>query len=225
MGKEWYCIISGRDDYGWSKIISEKVVADTKSKARKIIEDSYCRPLPMRIRNKDISDGSILLSMYEMKEGEYQAVHDLFASIECKQCGKEYRKIDTYNLNLFSDIEFCSSNCRDVFRGSNFIPSEFNNSVPVIYRISEKKTGMCYVGKTIRSFTRRWWEHLKSTDGCKFHKRLQETELTDWLFEVVEVIPNGTESEIFEAETKWINKMDSIECGYNSVISKNMSKP
>ena len=28
--KEWYCIIKGRSDYGWTSLIKDKVFAETK---------------------------------------------------------------------------------------------------------------------------------------------------------------------------------------------------
>ncbi len=221
---EWYCIISGRTDYGWEKLISEKVIAVDRKSARQVIEDNYCRTFPMRIRGEDVKPESVILAIYEMVEGEYQSVHKLFHVLTCEECGESYRMVDSKNLNMYSNHSFCSDDCYSVNRKKNFDPDEFNQSVPVIYRITEITTGFVYIGKTTRSFTLRWWEHLKSKGDCKFHKRLRETSLTDWRFEVLEVISTADNDAITRIESEWIRAHDSIANGYNTVISNREDK-
>lgn len=228
MSKEWYAIISYRTEfYGWDKLLSEKIVAETKKEARKILEDELQRELPMRIKSEDVTADSLLLKLYEMKEGEYLEVHRLFETITCKrkECGNQFRKVDSYNLGLHHTTDFCSYDCVDIYRAENYNPSEngFNTSIPVIYMITQISTGKVYIGKTIRSFTLRWWEHLKVKDGNKFHTVLQQTDITDWTFQIIEHFTE--EANILERETFWINHYNSIEDGFNSVVSKKEEEP
>ena len=96
---------------------------------------------------------------------------------------------------------------------------EYNRADTVIYKITHVPTGMVYIGQTTRSFTLRWWEHLKCsswTDGF---------EITDLTFSVIEVLnKNISNDELLERETYWINHYESLKNGFNSVVSKKADK-
>jgi hypothetical protein len=49
---------------------------------------------------------------------------------------------------------------------------------------------------------------------------LRTTKLSDWTFEVLEELPsNILDTEVFKKESEYINKFNSINNGFNSVIS------
>lgn len=104
------------------------------------------------------------------------------------------------------------------------LPDDLNyinvDSLNYIYKITEKSTGKCYVGKTRNAPFFRWWNHLKHSSS-PFGIYLQTTKLSDWTFEVLEELPsNISDTEVFKKESEYINKFNSIDNGYNSVISK-----
>jgi len=103
------------------------------------------------------------------------------------------------------------------------LPDDLNyinvDSLNYIYKITEKSSGKCYIGKTRNAPFFRWWNHLKHSSS-PFGIYLQTTKLSDWTFEVLEELPaNISDSEIFKIESSYMIKYNSIEKGYNSVIS------
>ena len=134
-------------------------------------------------------------------------------------CGSDFRtgndivsEPDCYNRwkkeVAFKDVDF---------------PDDLNyinvDSLNYIYKITEKATGKCYVGKTRNAPFFRWWNHLKHSSS-PFGIYLKNTKLSDWTFEVLEELPcNISDSEVFKKESEYINKFNSINNGYNSLIS------
>lgn len=221
---KWYCIIQSRNsEYdGWKQIIKDLIIADTKKEAREIVEKEYMTLLPMRIQNKDITKESLLLSLYEIEENHF--TEKFFEYNDCKVCGSKFRPIDKFNIfGYFGSNEVCSDECNITLRNEQQIQqSSFEETSPVIYKITQISSGKVYIGKTIRSFTLRWWEHIKSCSGSKFHIEMDSSDITDWQFQVIEVLPKNSKNEfILERETYWINHFDSIKNGFNSVISIN----
>lgn len=220
--KNWYCIIQGRDgdaDYDhWVQIIKCKIEAPDKASARKIVESELNRTLPMRLLKKNIKPDSLLLSLYEISPGHF--TESFFVERKCEYCGASYTLIDKFNMfGRFGNYDFCSSTChleRD--QSLQKASSNWGYADPVIYKITQISSGKCYIGKTIRSFTLRWWEHIKSVDECKFHKELATSSITDWVFQVIEVLSKGSsESFILEREKFYIDKFDSLENGFNAI--------
>lgn len=103
------------------------------------------------------------------------------------------------------------------------LPDDLNyintDSLNYIYKITEKNTNKCYVGKTRNAPFFRWWNHLKHSNS-PFGLYLQKSKLSDWSFEVLEELPSNIEDkEVFRIESNYINKFDSIKNGFNTVIS------
>lgn len=104
------------------------------------------------------------------------------------------------------------------------LPDDLNyinvDSLNYIYKITEKATGKCYVGKTRNAPFFRWWNHLKHS-GSPFGLYLRQTRLSDWTFEVLEELPsNLPDTDIFKIESDYIVKYKSLNPnGFNSVIS------
>jgi hypothetical protein len=89
-----------------------------------------------------------------------------------------------------------------------------------------------YIGKTTQVFTLRWYQHFFQSGTNKFHDAIRKSKISDWIFEIHEVIEfpenlrenkdfrtylNDREKFIIERERYWINHFDSIANGYNSI--------
>ena len=217
----------GADDYSFSNwsfppIFSGKVSAKDKKEAKLMIEKEYGKKFPLRVLQKDLDSNEFLLKIEEIKEGSH--IQRLFEERKCENpnCSNKYRKIDIYNDTNFRDTygccsEECSRKVKEIRQEAYFTEVDFfSNAIPVIYKITNKHTKLCYIGQTIRSFTLRWWEHITRPSDCKFHSALKESKISDWVFEVVEVIPSGNKEKLDERESYWIRYYDSINNGFNT---------
>jgi hypothetical protein len=83
----------------------------------------------------------------------------------------------------------------------------------VIYKITNKHTHKCYIGKTKNAFFGRWYSHFKNRMQTKFGKEIEMYSIVDWTFEVLEIV---YEQDINERERYWINEFNSVENGYNT---------
>lgn len=142
---------------------------------------------------------------------------------KCIICSEVYKILDQRNLGHYASRETCSHECRSHSRPKR--PEYFDSlegyKKPVIYKITNKINGLCYIGKTKQPFTLRWWQHFFHPTGSKFHKAIQESQVHDWTFEIVEALSSqSTDEEILKKEQEWIDKMDSLLNGYNSVSSR-----
>lgn len=102
---------------------------------------------------------------------------------------------------------------------------------PVIYAICNRKLKKYYVGKTTRQFTKRWQTHVFETSdaGVKFTNEFRNTPITHWSFMILEIVEFPDElicaikSELDEyvslRECYWIDRLNSIDNGYNTKYS------
>lgn len=176
----------------------------------------------------------IIYPLYEFEqklidEGQWQCCH----------CGQVYENkyIDKPYINerLFgSEKLFCKNfnqegivSCYDAYKKYLYKDIELpddeayikKDSPNYIYKITEKSTGKCYVGKTRNAPFFRWWNHLKHSSS-PFGLYLKSTKLSDWTFEVLEELPaEAKDTDVFMIESKYILKYNCIENGYNSLIS------
>lgn len=218
-------------NWEWPPIFSDKVAANSKAEARKIIEKAYGHKFPLRVLTKDLDSAEFLMKLTEIKEDDLH-IKRLFEVSECKKCGKQYKIIDKYNDINCKDKspDFCSEICSFEYRKiAQFTYNEDQNlsgkHVPVIYRITNHLTEKCYIGKTTQAFTFRWYQHFFQGGDSKFHKAITESDITHWRFEIVEIVklPGDTKSladadaYIRERESWhiWANK--SVENGYNTL--------
>lgn len=157
----------------------------------------------------------------------------------CSSCGQvhenKYIERPRINERLFgSSVMFCRSDddmClenykRDKFKNLDF-PDDTNyiksNSPNYIYKCTEKSSGKCYIGKTRNAPFFRWWNHLTKSSS-PFGLYLRQTKLSDWTFEVLEELPSDiSDTEVFRIESDYIVKFDSINNGFNSLISNSQS--
>lgn len=229
--KEFYYQIKGKksetqsslSNWVFPPIFSGKVEAEDKQEAKKLIEEEYGRQFPLRVLSKDLDSNEFLLNIEDMTNN-YHA-QSLFEKkvCQCEGCNKTFRRIDKYNdLNLeYKNSTYCSDECTKLEaerKRYEVTESQIDNwsNVPVIYKITNKRTNLCYIGQTMQSFTLRWWQHIKwGRTDCKFHNAMKASDITDWTFEVVEIVLDTKLLSIREAYH--INLHDSIENGYNSV--------
>ncbi len=171
----------------------------------------------------------------------YQYEIDLINEGEwvCSSCGQvhenKYISRPKINERLFgADIMFCKSDeniCLDNYYknkndGVELPDDEYyikSDSLNYIYKCTEKTSNKCYIGKTRNAPFFRWWNHLTHSSS-PFGIYLRQTKLSDWTFEVLEELPsNVPDAEIFRIESNYILQYDSINNGFNSVISSKKS--
>lgn len=153
----------------------------------------------------------------------------------CSYCGQQhenkYLERPRVNDRLFgSDKMFCKSDddfcieCykRDKFKNVDF-PDDANHisssSPNYIYKCTEKSTGKSYIGKTRNAPFFRWWNHLTHSSS-PFGVYFRQTKLSDWVFEVLEELPSEiSNADVLKIESSYITKHDSINNGFNTLIS------
>lgn len=162
----------------------------------------------------------------------------------CENCGKSFVRVgDTHKSKIlnYRDKDICSIECHveykeKLYKQYNSIENEEywidESSHPLtnkdkkligyIYRITNKKTMMSYIGKTTKPPLFRWWQHLK-VDG-----KFEQENLTELLFEVIEIVywkddpmdeirfNNGNEKLSFR-ERYFIELYDLVDEGYNKI--------
>jgi len=227
----------GNGNWVFPPIFSGKVVADNKNEAKQLIEIEYEKQFPLRVLKKDLNSNEFLLKIDVI---ETDHIKRLFEIKTCKFCNNTFRVIDLYNdLNeTYKGQDYCSIKCKNEHyniisfernSNNNYNGVEYNNGYynnPVIYKITNNKTNMCYVGKTTQVFTLRWYQHFYQTTNTKFHLAIKDSKLLDWNFQIIENIiiekdkyksSNDINNYILERERYWIKFYDSINSGYNSL--------
>lgn len=126
-------------------------------------------------------------------------------------------------LFCFSEDNICMNNFKKEYYKDVELPDDEyyirKNSPNYIYKITEKATGKCYIGKTRNEPFFRWWSHYKHSN-YPFGLYLSKTKITDWNFEVIHIMPSEvSDKEVFRIESDYILKYDSILNGFNSLIS------
>lgn len=228
-------------------IIYEKLIyTKDKKDVKKILMERYPQFFP---ENKVYEKESVknpnqifYVLIYPLREFEIILMNE--GEWVCSGCGQKY---ENKYLNppknytkIGKDYNFCNyyekgrdpnidpDICLNLFKGKveeNGIEPPDNmmfvnsDSCSYIYKVTEKATGKSYIGKTKNAPFFRWWEHLKHSRS-PFGLHLRNTDLKEWTFEVLETLqPYVKEKEILRIESEYILKYDSINNGYNSVIS------
>lgn len=223
--------------YNNTNIVEERlIIAKDKEEVKKILANKYPQFFPNnKVYSKETKDDAqfFYVVIFEL----YQYEKDLIttdSSWECSFCNhkheNEYISRPRRNERLFGDLKFCKSSedyCINEYTKKHFenidLPDDKQyinkDSVNYIYKITEKTTNKCYIGKTKNAPFFRWWNHLTHSSS-PFGLYLSSTKLSDWTFEVLEILPsNILLSEILLIESKYIKEYDSINNGYNTLIS------
>lgn len=90
-----------------------------------------------------------------------------------------------------------------------------------IYKITNKITGLCYIGQSIDIFSR-WRAHSSANDNLKLHQSIKDYGIQNFVFEILELCEK---SELDEKEKSWIKKLNSFENGYNMTTGGLTSLP
>ncbi len=90
----------------------------------------------------------------------------------------------------------------------------------IIYKITNKKNGKCYIGETSKSLAQRKAQHIyeevKRNLNDKVHKAIREDGKENFIFEIIAKAPNYTT--LTKMERNLIIKYDFINNGYNTQI-------
>lgn len=229
--KEFYYQIKGinnEGNWGWPPLHSGLILAEDNKIARSKLEEEYGMKLPGgRIRKGNIKQ-TMLLTIIDVADKPY--LKKRFEKRTCEQCKCEYSLNEKYLVGENCSQNFCSSYCMQIFKSNEGIEYNVNfdfNGIheAVIYKITNKKNGLCYVGKTTQAFTLRWYQHFYQASGTKFHLAIKEFGIGEWTFEILEIMEKPGKFEdlklkMLERESYWIRQLDSIKNGYNSVMPK-----
>lgn len=231
-------LYGGITNWVYPPIFSGKVTAADKKEAQKLIEEDYGKKFSTRVLKKDLATTDFLLSVNEITpDGKYTMT--LFEERECSICKRPFTLIEKYNdsNNGNNSYEYCSQSCQNEYyeirkltyaqeRANALERDEVSGSKhPLIYKITNRSDGdKCYIGKTTQVFTLRWYQHFFQGGKNKFHEAIKKSKVSDWVFEIIEIIEfpkeftraEEYESYILERETYWMNKCNSISNGYNS---------
>jgi hypothetical protein len=221
---------SQHEYYGFNtvEVVREPIIeAKDTYEVRKIIGERYPQFFPTgKVYSKETKDDAqfFYVLVYKLSNWELKQIEK--GEWKCNFCGhvheNAYLSSPRISERLFGpDINFCKSeddHCmKEFLKSKNGI--EIPESPNYIYKCTEKKTGKSYIGKTKNAPFFRWWNHLKHSSS-PFGIYLRKTKLSNWTFEVLEELPsNIPDSEIFKVESKYIQEYDSINNGFNSVIS------
>lgn len=223
--------------YGIVDVIWEPLIdAKDKQHVKEILAEKYPQFFPAgKVYEKETKQPNqffyvVIFPLYKfevklIEQGEWA----------CAYCGQihenKYVSKPVKNERLFGDnVYFCSSPdniCLTGYKQQKYKDIELTDdehyikkdSPNYIYKCTEKATGKCYIGKTRNEPFFRWWNHLKHNQS-PFGVYLRQTKLSDWQFEVLEELPSDAlPSEILKIESMYISKFDSINNGFNQVIS------
>lgn len=223
----------GSSNWSFPPIWQDKIEANDVADAKLKIEELYGRKFPLRVLKKDLESNEFLLNITPINEYNYY-IQKYFDINECKNCQSKFKLIEKYQIgNEGGGYDYCSSKCGKEFRekGFNILEYREGNAIHdyVIYKITNRETGMCYIGQTKQAFTFRWYQHFYQSNDVKFHEAIKSSPITAWTFEVIEVIDIPEEIKHDKAairnlvnakETEYIRKFNCIQNGYNSVKSK-----
>lgn len=221
----------------WPPVFSGIVSATSRKEAREMVDAEYAQKFPMRVLKNDIETAQFLLNIREVPEND-KRTRSLVEVRDCKQCGGGFRVVDHYNNynQTYKGADFCSDECKKEWTKEHdtrmFNQFAAGSHAPVIYKIENIKTGMVYIGQTCQPFTLRWWQHFYHGTNTKFHQAIENSKMTDWIFQVVEVIEfkdigdnREVQDFICRREQHWIEKFNSIKAGYNTATAKVMPPP
>lgn len=116
--------------------------------------------------------------------------------IPCQYCGENpVNRIDLKNNN-YSGYYFCCLEHEEQFYENRLREDDrtYQNSkiVGFIYKITHKQTGRIYIGKTVNHPIFRWFQHFKAQSGSYFHEVMKDSKITDWTYEVIDVLEKGS---------------------------------
>ena len=85
----------------------------------------------------------------------------------------------------------------------------------IIYKITNKVNGKIYIGQTIKTLERRWYQHTKAKDNSAFHKAVRKYGAANFIVEQIDVA--CSKEELNAKEKYWIEYYGTMtsQNGYN----------
>lgn len=230
------------DNNGWfgdRNVIHEPLIeAETKQDALKIIAERYPQFFANgKVYTRETKDQAqfFYVNVYELSNNEIELIQS--GEWTCTYCRQvhlnEYISRPRISYKMFVGDKFCSKDSPDSCFEKHKQAYYKNNGVDMpddltyitaksptyIYKVTEKATGKCYIGKTRNEPFFRWWNHYKHSSS-PFGQRLAQSNINEWTFEVLEILPPEVkDGEVFRIESTYMVQFNSIENGYNTVIS------
>ena len=226
MSCYYYRIKSYTNSYYWMDVHKGIVYADSAKNAKNKVND---------IINEDITIEVVKKKRGEQEPGDFKVIVLLctkewenFWTVKriCKECSCEYVVIDQHSHGIDATQVYCSEPCKVRFRlverDESFANYVLTNKHPtIIYKITERSSGKCYIGQTKQAFTFRWYQHFFNAGDCKFHKAIRASDPTAWTFEVVEMIEDKRDQSFINGrEAHYINHFNSLIDRFNSTNFK-----
>lgn len=159
-------------------------------------------------------------------------IHIAEGGWKCDNCGgkhpNKYVSRPRISYKFEGTKNFCDEKCYNEFKSNHSSGDDMNyvnkDSLNYIYRITEKSSGKCYIGKTRNAPFFRWWGHLTHSKS-PFGRYLRESNICDWNFEVLQILPaETTDGDVMLIESQYIKFFDSIENGFNKLVSNKNGK-
>jgi hypothetical protein len=222
----------GNGFFGAENIVEERFI---KAKDKKEVLDFLLNKYPQFFPNNKIysreskDDAQFFYAVVFELYGHEISAHK--QSWKCNHCQQEYdsKYLHKPVIKFYDDenMYFCKNDICDIefkkkYYEQNEIPDDKrygNTDICYIYKITEKGSGKSYIGKTLNAPFFRWWNHL-TYSGSPFGIYFRESNLSNWTFEVIEILEKKTDKEVFEIESNYIKLYDSIANGFNTLISK-----
>lgn len=229
-------MFGGDSNWSFPPVFTDKIEATDRKEAIEKINELYGKKFPTRVLKKDLDANEFLLYIKEIKEDDH-FTKSLFEVVVCEGCGCKYKMVEKYMVgNPGGGSTYCTEDCRKKYSEIKYYKNrdEYKEDTgihhPVIYKITNKLTALPYVGKTKQAFTFRWWQHFfqSSKNGTsKFYEAIKKSKVSDWIFEVIEIIefPEEVRSSdeinkfILSRESFYIRQFDSVQNGYNTMDS------
>lgn len=206
----------------WVTIWFDIVEATDKAEAKKLIQDEHGGIIAEKVSKKNPKKIDYRVFVVELSP-EWE---DHWLTVRtCQVCGAKYDLLNAKRNGEWANHDICSGDCRKILRKETDFgdyTQGYNSHRPCIYKITNKTTGMVYIGQTTQCFTLRWYQHFFNAGENKFHQAIKSSKPSDWTFEVIEVIydEKNIKEILAQREQHWINHYDSIVNGYNSAIAK-----
>lgn len=222
------------EHYSNATVMRGIIEAKDNKEAHKILKEQI---LHSNTELKTERSGNVGDFVYEIRNvcktphwvGSKRYVKQYFSENFCSICGKPFSR---FLGGMSINADFCSNECKETYYKNQSIRRALMEEMRacenaeslmltrhpiVIYRIHDTKNNKSYVGRTIRAFTLRWWEHYSTWILELLKKENGNLSLTDFQFSILEVLDKKIDIEKFrEREQYWIKKFDAVNNGYNS---------
>lgn len=218
---------------GWSstsqmeneELLMDVCICDTRDQFKDIMRSQYGKDLKFAA-SKKYPEGTLYCIIIAEHCYDTERYFNKY-TYECAECGCKVetywknpimvniweRDRDLFGIHDYDDYKFCCKECKANFLtkvkkklrpeddADNFWIDQHSfhkeGIIGYIYRITKKSTGEFYIGQTKYIPIFRWGQHLK-TD------RFDSENLTDYLFETIEIIREG--DNILDKEKYWIQE-------------------